>query len=76
MTEILEFRMELPFGLNDDDIDRLRELGEVRMTYVIECASRKEAVKDISGAFMGWRSDLGDDVWVNQQLGRGKRIYP
>lgn len=70
----LEYRAELPWNVTEDDIERLRGLGEIRITLIVEGETRQGLAKDLAAENKGWRPDLGNPDWWLSKLTRGRKF--
>lgn len=70
----LEYRAELPWNVTEEDIERLRGFGEVRITLIVEGENRQKLAKELAAENRGWRSDLGDLSWWLSKISRGRKI--
>lgn len=71
---MLEYTAELPWDISLDDVERLRGLGEVKLAIVIEGLDRRTVIRELSDEMVGWRYDLGNRDWWQDNLSRGGSV--
>lgn len=68
-----KYRVTLPWNITDEDIERLRGLGEVEHTLIIEGESKRQVVRDLTYENMGWHPVLGNEEFWQDNLKADRR---